>query len=220
MNKLKNYSHAWIILVYGIFYMISFAALEKRSLGQIYIIRLTADDKIPFCEYFIIPYLLWFAFIAVTLFFFTFINKDKREFYQLICSLGIGMTLFLLISFFFPNGQTLRPVVFPRENIFTSLVRHLYRIDTPTNIFPSIHVFNTVTCYIAIVSNKVLQKHKGIIAGTSLLSILIILSTVFLKQHTLLDVIGAFVLNIVCYQLLYKTEPVPHTVRRRVKQKA
>lgn len=222
MKKLRNYSHAWPILIFGVFYLISFAMLEQRSLGRIYIIHLKVDELIPFCEYFIVPYLLWFAFIAVTLFYFTFINKDKREYYQLIFSLGAGMTLFLLVSYFFPNGQDLRPVVFPRENIFTDMVRHLYRIDTPTNILPSIHVYNTVVCFIAIFKNKTLQTHKGILVGSFILSVSIILATVFLKQHSMLDVFSAFILNAICYQLLYKQEPAPHvhTSRHRLKQKA
>lgn len=202
--------------------MISFAMLEQRSLGRIHVIHLKVDDLIPFCEYFVIPYFLWFVYIAVTLFYFTFINKDKKEYYQLIFSLGIGMTIFLLISYFFPNGQDLRPVIFPRENFCTDLVRHLYRLDTPTNILPSIHVFNTVACFIAIVKNKTLQKHRGLIISAFILSISIVLATVFLKQHSMLDVFCGLALNIFCYQYIYKQAPVPHTqpARRRIKQKA
>lgn len=220
MNKLKDYSHAWYVFIYGIFYMICFALLEKRSYPRINIIHMKVDDAIPFCEYFIVPYLLWFAFVALTVLYFTFVNQDKKEYYQLICSLAVGMTIFLLVSFFFPNGQTLRPTVFPRENIFTDMVRYLYMIDTPTNILPSIHVFNTIACLTAIMRSPSLYPRKGLIAGTNILSILIVLSTLFLKQHSMIDVLSAFLLNMICYQLFYAVEPEHSTVKRRINLKA
>lgn len=54
------------------------------------------------------------------------------------------MTIFLIVSYAYPNAQHLRPVEFPRDNIFTDVVRWLYKTDTPTNILPSIHVFNSL----------------------------------------------------------------------------
>ena len=34
-------------------------ALEARDPAQCTIVQLSIDHRIPFCEYFIIPYLLW-----------------------------------------------------------------------------------------------------------------------------------------------------------------
>ena len=164
---------------------------------------LKLDDMIPFCEYFIIPYLMWFLYFA-------FINKNKQEYYQLIFTLGLGMTLFLVVSYFYPNGQDLRPHL-TGDGFFISLVRHLYRIDTPTNILPSIHVFNSVACCIAICRHNSFKHPRTVKIVTFVLSVLIILATVFLKQHTLIDVFSAFALNIVAYQMFYK----PHPVRQK-----
>ena len=183
-----------------------FQYIEQRSVRHSEIAR-KVDDYIPFCEYFIIPYYLWFIFIAATVFYFAFINKNKKEYWQLVCSLGIGMTLFIIISLIFPNGQELRPSL-SGDGIFIELVRYLYKIDTPTNVFPSIHVFNTVACCIAIFRHKFFHHRKLILAAAGILGTLIVLSTIFLKQHTLLDVVGAIVLNVFCYQLLYKPKAV------------
>lgn len=202
MKFLKKYKHAWIIPVYGILYMMAFQYVEQRS-ADLHIIRMKLDDYIPFCEYFIVPYLLWFAYIAATIFYFTFINENKKEYWQLVLTLGTGMTLFIIISLVYPNGQDLRPAL-TGDSIFIKLVQHLYKMDTPTNILPSIHVFNSTACCIAILRHEKFQKHKAFLAGTVILTTLIILSTVFLKQHTLLDVIAAFLLNAFCFQLLYK----------------
>ncbi|MDD3278380.1 MAG: phosphatase PAP2 family protein [Lachnospiraceae bacterium] len=203
MNKFLQRKHLWVIPVYALFYLAAFKLLEAHVTKGYHVIHMALDDVIPFCEYFIVPYMTWFLFIAVTVFFFSFINKDVKEFYQLIFSLGIGMTLFLIISWVYPNGQDLRPVVFDRENIFVNLVRRLYEMDTPTNIFPSIHVYNSLAVYFAIARCKRLQKHPVIVRGSFVLAVLIILSTMFLKQHSVFDVMCGLALYAVVYGCLY-----------------
>ena len=206
MEFLKKYKHTLIIPIYGIFYMLAFGYVEQRKV-PINIIHMKIDDYIPFCEYFIIPYLLWFAYVAVTVFYFAFINKNKQEYWQFILTLGIGMTLFIVVSLIYPNGQNLRPEL-TGDGIFIQLVQYLYTIDTPTNILPSIHVFNSIACCIAVFHHKPFQKRKVLLTGTAVLTTLIVLATVFLKQHTLVDVIAAAALNLVCYQLLDKPRAV------------
>ena len=47
-------------------------------------------------------------------------------------------------------ATSLRPILDPDKNIFTAAVAALYRTDTCTNVFPSIHVYNSIGTYIAI----------------------------------------------------------------------
>lgn len=204
MKYIKHNKRVLIVLAYFIFYLLMFYFLENRKVVHISILNSALEIKIPFCEYFIVPYFLWFFYIAAAVIFFTVFNESKMEFQQLAATLGIGMTLFLIISFIFPNGQNLRPAVFTRDNIFVDMVRQLYRTDTPTNIFPSIHVFNSVAVHIAIARSETLKKHNIIVNSSFILALLITLSTVFLKQHALIDVVGAGVLNLICYIMIYK----------------
>ena len=206
LEFLKKYKHTLIIPIYGILYLLAFQYVEQRKV-PINIIHMKIDDYIPFCEYFIVPYLLWFGYVAVTVFYFAFINKNKQEYWQFILTLGVGMTLFILVSLVYPNGQDLRPEL-TGNSIFIQLVQYLYAIDTPTNILPSIHVFNSIACCIAVFHHKPFQKRKVLLTGTAVLTALIVLATVFLKQHTLVDVIAAIALNIVCFQLFYKPRVV------------
>ena len=118
-----------------------------------------------------------------------------------------GMTVFLIISTIYPNGQILRPTEFARDNIFVDMVRHLYEGDTPTNIFPSIHAYNSIGVHLAVRNSERLKKNRLAQHGTFVLSVLIILSTMFLKQHSILDVIGAIVLAVPAYYLAYVWEP-------------
>ncbi|MDO5422664.1 MAG: phosphatase PAP2 family protein [Eubacteriales bacterium] len=198
-----------LILGFLVVYMICFTWLENRTGVPIHMLEIRADDFIPFCEYFIIPYFLWFGYIAATVVYFTLFQNDKNEWWRLVLSLGFGMTLFIVVSFVFPNGHTLREYSFERENIFTQMVRMLYKADTSTNVMPSIHVFNSVACCIALMNAESLKNHQVIRWGSFVLTILIIASTMFLKQHTILDVIVALFLNRICWSALYNYRTVP-----------
>lgn len=204
-NFIKKYKHAWVFL-YVLIYMPWFMYLEKHITvySEYHVVHSALDDKIPFIEYFIVPYLLWFVFIAVVFLYFFF--TDVNGFYKLAKLSFIGMTLFLVISTLFPNGLALRPIVFPRDNIFTDMVKMLYMADTPTNVFPSLHVFNSLAACIAIYESKTLKRHKVISSCAYVLAGSIILATMFLKQHSVIDVMGACLMAYTLYQFVYAAE--------------
>lgn len=205
LQKLKNlicsYGHMTLPLLYGLFYVPVFSYLERRPVEHINIIEMKIDAYIPFCEYFIIPYLVWFGYIGVSVI--TFMFLDRKDYYKLCTMLGAGMTIFLFISYIWPNGLQLRPDVYPRENFCTDLVRVLQTKDTSTNVFPSIHCFNSMVVNAAIWKNTVLGKKKGIKWGSCILCILILLSTLFLKQHSLMDLLAALFMFVAFYIPLY-----------------
>ena len=187
--------------------MVSFMLMEQSDV-KIHIIHSLADDKIPFCPYFIIPYVLWYFFLIGTVIYFAVSCPSKKEYYQYLGTLGVGMTLFLLISYVYPNGQQLRPDLSNAGNgVFISVVRFLYKIDTPTNIFPSMHVFNATASCIALYQNERCRKNKIFTVSQIILGVSIVLSTMFLKQHSVADVMTALILNILCYQLFYRVIP-------------
>ena len=202
-TTVKKYNHAWVFL-YLLIYLPWFHYLETRTNVHYYIIHSPLDDYIPFLEIFIVPYLLWFLFVAITALYFFFTNK--QDFYRLASFLIAGMTAFLVICTVFPNGLNLRPTTFTRDNIFTDLVKMLYKADTSTNVLPSIHVYNSLGVSIAIAHSDKLKKHPRICIGAYVLTVLIILSTMFLKQHSVTDVTAGLVMAMVVYPLVYVTE--------------
>lgn len=202
---MHRYGHGTWIVAYFAFYLVGFAIVENAGHRHYHIIHSVIDDMIPFCEYFIVPYYLWFAYIAAGILFFIFWNTDKTEYDKLCCSLAIGMTLFLIVSCVYPNAQDLRPTVFARNNIFVDVVKSLYRTDTPTNILPSIHVYNSLVMFYALNSCRMLQDKKWVRGGALVLTILIIASTMFLKQHSVVDVsmgiLSSFAVQMGCDRL-------------------
>ena len=194
-------------ITYFLIYFLWFHHLEIVNTGaRIHIIHSAIDDKIPFCEYFIIPYLAWFFYVFIVMAY--LFLENKTDFLRSCAFLFTGMTVFLIVSTVWPNGQNLRPAVMPRDNVFTHMVEALYASDTPTNIFPSIHVFNSIGCNIALHRNERLKKHRVILAGSTVLSTLIILATMFLKQHSFFDVISAIFMAVVLYVVVYRFDPI------------
>ncbi len=196
-----KYKHLLWLLLYGVFYLISFVLLESSAV-KVNLIHCRLDDMIPFCEYFIIPYLLWFVLVGATIVYFGLVCKNREEYIKFAVSICFGMLVFQIVSLVYPNGHNLRPEL-EGNTIFLRAVQMIYRADTPTNILPSLHVFETAACFIAFIKNEECRKRKGVCTGLGILSVLIILSTMFIKQHSVIDVIFALVLNVVCYQVAY-----------------
>ncbi len=201
-NAFQRYKYLlWLLYIPA--YFISFFALEKRNDVAFHYIHSSIDDSIPFCEYFIIPYYLWFAFIFVSVG--LFIIFDFEGFKKLAWFLALGMTAFIIICYFWPNALQLRPSTadLAKDNICAKIVKYLYKTDTPTNVFPSIHVYNTLCVAIAILKSKLPKKHPLVTVFVVILSTLIIAATVFLKQHSIIDVIGAFGMALLFYLPIY-----------------
>ncbi len=184
----QKYKHGLLMLSYALFYILCFRYLEARPVRVFHVVHTVFDDMIPFCEYFIIPYLLWFPYMIGAVVYFVFRNPNKKEYYQLSMNLIMGMTIFLIVSYVFPNIQHLRPTEFTRSNLFVTAVQKLYATDTPTNILPSIHVFNSFAIHMAINNSEMFRNRPAVRHGSLVLTILIVLSTMFLKQHSVIDV--------------------------------
>lgn len=201
-SELKRNKLLKAMILYGIFYLFCFFWLEQREV-PIHIVYSKWDSYIPFCEYFVIPYFFWFVYMAFAMVYFILLCEERAECKKFIYSFCIGMTLFLVISYVYPNGHTLRPQLV-RDNICSRIVGFLHGIDTPTNILPSMHVYVTVACTIALLRQKSLCRRKGFRGGVWISCILITLSTLFLKQHSVVDVVLALLLNGACYIWVYK----------------
>ena len=191
------------VALYTVFYLLCFSYLENRHV-RYHIIDSSLDDKIPFCEYFVIPYILWFGYIAVVYLWLFF--HDKSTFFKYIAVIYTGMTLFLIISTIYPNGHLLRPTEFSRNNIFIRLVCFIYWADTSTNILPSIHVFNSIAAHVAVMNAPELRNKKWTVRGSLILCVSIILSTMFIKQHSCFDVITGILMGAIMYVIVYQLD--------------
>ncbi len=207
MMKIKDwiYAHRYAWLVgYTAIYLFWFRLLETRKGREWNTIHIALDDYIPFEEIFVVPYLLWFLYVAVTIVYFLFTSKD--DFVHCTLFLFTGMTICLVIYSVWPSIQNLRPASFPRDNFLTDIVKMLYVTDTSTNVCPSIHVFNSIGIHIAISKSRRLGKKHWLVRGSFFLMVSICLATVFLKQHSVFDGICAVALSVFMYLIVYKAD--------------
>ncbi len=189
---------------FGALYIFVFYILEKRNV-KTHIIYTALDEMIPYCKYFVVPYLFWFVLMGAALYYFLFVSKNKQENEAVIYSAVTGMILFIAISMIYPNGHNLRPA-YTGGGFFGRCVEFVYSIDTSTNILPSLHVFLTVVATIGFMRQEELRNKKGFSTLIITIATLIILSTMFLKQHSVIDVISALALNLICYTVFYKSD--------------
>jgi hypothetical protein len=154
------------------------------------------DKSIPFIKSFAIPYIMWSPFLVITLIYLCFRNREV--YYRVITSLMLGLIICFLTYYFF---QTTVPRPQLHGNDFlTNLVRFIYNSDNPFNCFPSIHV---LTSYILIKGTMSCDKKISIDSVIiTIISSLIILSTQFIKQHVIMDLIFAMLLGNMIYKVV------------------
>ncbi len=208
-SKKYDAVHAWPMFFYMIAYLLWFSLIEILPRKYYLQVILVADRYIPFIEQFVIPYYSWFFYVAfgcVLIYL-----SDRNEYDRLCTMLIMGMTLFLIVSTILPTRQPLRLTALPRHNIFTRMIGKLWMTDTPTNVWPSIHVYNTTVIEIAFFKAKSRRTQNRTFRIVTLIwAVLIILSTMFCKQHSLFDVLSALSFAAIGYGIVYISGHVIH----------
>lgn len=129
---------------------------------------------------------------------FYFCYKDKETYYKATVCIIIGFIISYITYFFFQTTVP-RPILVGND-LFIRILRFVYDTDKPYNCFPSIHA---LTCYLMIksISNSPIRNtfNKLIIIVTSLL---IIVSTLFIKQHVILDLVVAIFIGEIIFEVM------------------
>lgn len=212
----KKYNHLLLLLYYFVL-MWLYSTWEQMIVPK-YWMHSVIDDWIPFLKIFVIPYVGWYLYIIVALAYFGL--RSREDFIKLCLFIFIGMTTCYVIYYFFPNGQNLRPTI-QGNDIFTKMILGIWSVDNPHNVSPSMHVLDCVAVHAVIARSRLFQNKKWIVWGSFISAVLISLSTVFIKQHSILDVFFALVLGGVVYAFLYqpwkdwRSTPGQGAMRRR-----
>ncbi len=194
-----RFSHLKLLLgwvVYFIFYFLTENLIPAERCTPVHIFL---DDYIPFCEYFLIPYVFWYGLIVFSLGYFLLYNVDSFKRLQtfIIITQVVAMAIYIL----FPSRQDLRPEVFPRDNFLTRCIGLIYSFDTSTGVCPSLHVAYSIGIASVWLKEKdVSWVWKGFIVVAV---VLICLSTMFIKQHSAADFFAALPVCLLAEGLLY-----------------
>lgn len=196
----SEFRHLWLLLFWPVFGIL-FAMVEKDVFNPVYTpVWCPLDDRIPFCEWFLIPYLFWFVFlVGMHLYLLLFdVPAFRRFMYYIMITYGVTMAIYLI----YPTCQELRPEEFARDNFLTRFMAAFYAFDTNTNVCPSIHVEGSIAVALAAWDTPRFQTPlwRTVFMGTALL---ISVATVFVKQHSVLDVFWALVLCAAAWVVVY-----------------
>ena len=204
-----QYRHFWLLLFWPIYYLRYFIVEAFNPTGSVcHVMHSALDDLIPVCEYFLIPYSLWMVLLlSLTVFTMLYdVDTFKKYMKYLIVTITVSTTVFLV----YPTCQNLRPESFERNNLFTWILGIVYQLDTNTNVCPSEHVIGSMAMLAAALHCRYLNNKPWKRLLILVAAVLISISTVFLKQHSILDVIYALPLCFAAYLLCFK----PLTLRK------
>ena len=193
MKELIKKRHLIPIAVWFVIYMGLFGFLEIVPPKDVHLIHCALDDRIPDMAIFIYPYVSWFPYIIVCAAL-AIKNLDDRQFKKAVLVLTTGMNIFLFISYVWPTGLDFREsIVYDLHTLSGNLLKFVQTVDTPKSVFPSMHVYVTLVLQYTLEMQKKLVPAWGIWVGR-VLAVLIVLSTMFTKQHSAVDVTAAIVM--------------------------
>ena len=152
-----------------------------------YSLELPIDRMLPFVAPFIVFYLL--AFVQWVINYVLIARENKAFCYRFVYGDVISKLFCLLFFVLFPTTMERPDVV--GTGLFDWLVKFIYHMDAPVNLFPSIHCLESWCCiHAAFAMKKVPNWYKGV---TVVMSLGVFASTLLVKQHVLLDMFGGIV---------------------------
>lgn len=168
-----------LVAYYGSLRIVDFFNLPR------YDICFAIDGYIPFVPQWIIVYfgcyISWIAFYIIIC------RESKQTCYNFVVAEVLAKLICLIVFVAFPTEMFHRPPELGM-GFFEQAARFLYDIDKPYNLFPSIHCFASWICFRGV--NWCKKIPKIIKAFAFILAILVFLSTLFTKQHYVIDIIG------------------------------
>lgn len=182
-----QFAHLKFLLGWIGYFILYFLTENLIPYDKCFPVHCRLDDVIPFCEYFVIPYVGWYLLIAGSLIYFALYNPDnfKNMMKFIIVTQIVAMAIYII----FPNRQDLRPAEFVRDNVFTHIVGLLYSLDTSTNVCPSLHVAYSIGIASTWLKEKSASKWCKIFI--TIFCFLVCISVSFVKQHSVVDIIAA-----------------------------
>ncbi|WP_411333092.1 phosphatase PAP2 family protein [Metabacillus indicus] len=170
-----------------------------------------ADAYIPFVPVFILPYIIWYVYMFGFLLYFWW--RDSHIYWKTVIALTAGELICFGVYFFFQSTVP-RPEL-TGDGFLIHLVSVIYQNDQPFNCFPSIHVLTT---FIIMLVLPKLKLSRMVSFLSQLTGILIILSTLFVKQHVIYDVIASIALGLSLWYVLFELKRAPARLPSVIKE--
>ncbi|MGN0172989.1 MAG: phosphatase PAP2 family protein [Acutalibacteraceae bacterium] len=148
------------------------------------------DDLIPFMPQWITVY--FGCYISWVVFYIIICRESKEVCYNFVTAEIIAKLICLIVFVVYPTEMMHRPDALS-ATFFDKAANFLYAIDKPYNLFPSIHCFASWICFRGISWCE--KVPVGVKITAFVIAILVFLSTVFTKQHYVIDIIGGIIVT-------------------------
>ena len=181
---IKKYSVIPLLLAVGCNSMVYFGSRLINTGRRHYIFKLFLDDLIPFRTEFVLIYVLAYVHWIVG---YIMIAREKEEVcYRVIsgdilAKLAAGLVFILIpttIDRPWPGGS----------GLWDQCTRIVFSLDAPDNLFPSIHCLESWMVFRGSLYMENPPKYYRPIM--MICALLVFASTVFLKQHLVVDIAG------------------------------
>ena len=166
---------------------------EQLIVSNYHATEIAFDAMIPLLSGFVYFYLLWFPLLVFGGFFLLF--TDATVFKRYMIYLAVAYFISAAVYLTYPNGQDLRPTDLNVHDLSTIILAFIYRVDTNTNVLPSLHVIGSVGAAAALCCDRKVRS-GAIKAAIIVLAALVSISTVFIKQHGVVDVIAGLAVGL------------------------
>lgn len=202
----RTHKYAWLVLYFPI-YVLTFFIIEKNTPTSGYwVTDLPLDNCIPFVPGFAVFYVIWYPlFVMVGI---PTLIRDGEAFKRWMYYLMVVLTGTLIFDVLVPNGQHLRPENVQVDGLGTWIMSIIWAADTPTNVFPSMHVLGCIGNIICCFDSKVFKPWYR--AAITVLCVLCMASTVLVKQHAFIDTVGALAVAIPVALIVWRKRIFKH----------
>ena len=194
-----QFAHVKLWFTWLIYFALYFLTENLIPAEKCHVVHCFLDDIIPFNEFFLIFYVGWYVLVFGSLLY--YFLYDVKRFRQLDLYIFVTQMVAMACYIFFPSRQDLRPEVFPRENFFTWVMGLIYAFETNTGVCPSLHVAYSLAIVSVMVKDENLSKPLKLFV--TVFSILVCLSTAFVKQHSVVDILAALPVVLLGEILIY-----------------
>ena len=199
-NFVKTHRYC-LLALYFVVYIVTFFIIEEHTPTEGYWVTDTVvDDYIPFVPGFAVFYIIWyplFASVGIPT-----MLKDEGAFRRWMYYNMFTLSATLILDVLVPNGQNLRPEDVEVTNLGTWIMSIIWAADTPTNVFPSMHVLGCLGDILCAFDSRIFTKPwRAVITAAC---VLCMASTVLVKQHAFIDTVGALIFAVPAFLLFYR----------------
>ncbi len=184
------------VAVYVVLHILTYNITKIITCGSVHYELDTAFDEMiplltPFILFYVIAYVQWFlCYRSICL--------ESREIcYRYFTADSMAKIICLVAFIVFPTEIT-RPEI-TGNSVFDLITKFIYACDSPTNLFPSIHCLESWLCFRSAITCK--KTGKTYFVVNLIFTVMVCASTVFVKQHCIVDVAAGICVGELCLKL-------------------